>query len=97
MSPATARARNRRVAATSSRALLGARSLHADALVRAPDANLMDVRLSDEFDPGASNLARGGRVGSVNDPPLAALVGEAVADAEIHREDARGAPGRRRR
>src|SRR5262249_24949725 len=49
-------------AVASSLALLGASSLHADPLVRAPDANLMDVRLADEFDSSASNFARCGRV-----------------------------------
>jgi hypothetical protein len=87
----------RRLTSSSSCAYLCARSPHADPLARAPDANLMDMRLSDEFDACASNFARRGRVGSVNDPPLAALVGEAVANAEIYREDTRGARKRRRR
>src|SRR5215471_9156888 len=76
------------IAVASSLAFLSARSLHADAPVRVPDANLMEVRLPNELNSNASGLAGCARVWPPNDPPLAALVRKSVPGLKIHRQNA---------
>ena len=56
--------------------------------MRVSDANLVDVRLSHEFDSNASGFASCGRIGSADDPPLAPLVHKAVSELEVHRQNA---------
>jgi len=68
-------------------ALLGSRAFHADALVRAPGPHLHAAGLADPLDANTRALAARRRVGPTDDFPLSALVGEAIADVELHRQD----------
>src|SRR6266566_3965334 len=72
----------------SSLALLGARALHADALVRAPDPDLGATGLAHPLNADAGVLPAGRRVRSAHHFPVAGLVGESVADLKLHRQDA---------
>jgi hypothetical protein len=68
-------------------ALLGVRALHADPLVRAPRPDLGGVGLSDLLDARVDVLPAVRR--EADDLPLAGLIGEAVAELKVHREDTR--------
>src|SRR2546427_1129681 len=76
-------------------ALLDSRSLHADPLVRTPVPLFDSVGLIDPPDTSMDGLPTWRRVGSYGDFPVAGLVDEAVADLELHGEQA-GRGGRRR-
>jgi hypothetical protein len=65
------------------------RAPHLNALVSAPAAFLDDGGLIHPFDAHVRGLAAGGRVQSIDDFPLAGLVGDSVADLELHRPEAR--------
>src|SRR6266581_8359706 len=79
----------------SSLALLGGRALHADPLVRAPGPELGGGGIADPLDADTRVLPPGRRVGPGDDLPLAGLVGEAIADLKLHRQDPAGGSGRR--
>ena len=66
-------------------------ALHPDAFVRAPDPDLRDIGLADPPNANAGVLPGVRRVRSADDFPFAGLVGEAVADLKLHREDTSGA------
>src|SRR2546426_1231718 len=63
---------------------------HADALVSDPRPILHRGGLINSPDASADTLAACGRVRSAGDFPLAGLVGEAVSDLEMQREDVVG-------
>src|SRR5262245_58188683 len=56
--------------------------------MRAPRALLDDRWLIHSAHAHVRDLASGGRVGPVGDLPLAGLVGDSIADLELHREKA---------
>ena len=68
-------------------ALLGARALHADALMRAPRFEHAGGGLTEHLDADARVLAAGDRVRPTDHFPLAALVHESVSDPKLHRKD----------
>src|SRR5262249_42692373 len=80
----TARRSPKLAAFASSLALLGAGSLHADTLVRAPRSEVGGARLIDSLNADMRDLAADCRVRSADHFPLAGLVGEAVAELELH-------------
>src|SRR6266446_2459327 len=83
----TRRAARPFVRVASSVALLGGRTPHGDALVRAPGPYCGDGWIADPLDASMGGLAAHRRVRSVDDLPLAGLVGEAIADLKLHRQD----------
>src|SRR3989442_13933644 len=74
-------------------ALLGSRSLHVDALVRAPGPILSGGRLIHPPDTSMDVLAAWGGIRPYRDLPFPGLIGDAVADLELHGKDA-SCPGR---
>ena len=60
-------------------------SLHADTFMGAPGSQLGDGGRADPLDANAGGLATRRRVRSSDDFPLAAFIGQAVADLKIHR------------
>src|SRR5712691_7693214 len=66
---------------------LGGRTPHGDALVRGPGPYCGDGWIADPLDASMGGLAAHRRVRSVDDLPLAGLVGEAIADLKLHRQD----------
>jgi hypothetical protein len=74
-------------AVASSRALLGARPHHANALGSVPTSYLPTGGLVDSLDARVDDpVARCG-IWRADDYPLPALIGEAVTDPKLHRED----------
>ena len=78
----------------SSVALRACHASHADALVRAPGPLVDRVRLIDPPDTSMNGLPTWRRIGPYGDFPLAGLVGQAIADLELHRENAGRLGGR---
>src|SRR5262249_28842675 len=74
-------------AVASSRALFGGRSPHADALGRVPTSYLPTGGLVDFLDARVDDPSAARRVRLPDDFPFAALVGHAVADLKLHRQD----------
>src|SRR2546425_8381881 len=79
---------DREKGAISSLALLGGRTPHADALVRAPRPQIGDVGLADPLHANVRGFPAGRRVRPTDDLPVAGLVGESIADPEVHWQDA---------
>src|SRR5882724_5091608 len=74
-------------------ALLGSRSFHRDPLVCAPGPILSGGRLIHPPDTSMDILAAWGGIGPHRDLPFPGLIGEPVADLELHGKDA-SCPGR---
>ena len=70
-----------------SRAVLSSRSPHTDALGSVPISNLPTVGLADSLDARVNDPSASCAVRRGDDFAVARLVGEAVADSKLHRED----------
>jgi len=75
--------RNRR----SSLAFLVSRPSHGDSFVGAPASYLLRCRISHPLKASMGVLSATSRVRSADDFPLSRLIGQTIADLELHRED----------